>query len=150
MAVKSKNLRDTRIELFREVCKSHGVKVTPQRLEIFLEIMDAHDHPGADEIYNSVRERMPTVSFDTVYRSLATFEQLGLIGKVLLFEDRARFDPNTETHHHMVCAECKTITDFYWPEFDCADLPPGTEGWGRVRSKHIRIRGTCARCAGEE
>lgn len=150
MSNESDNLREERISLFRKVCKEHRIKVTPQRLEIFVEVMDASDHPSAEDIFTRVSRRMPTISLDTVYRTLTTFDQYGLISKVHFFEDKTRFDPNRDVHHHMVCNECKRVLDFYWPELDEADLPPQTEGWGRVDTKHLQVRGICAECLSSE
>ena len=143
---KNARLREDRIKRFREVCKAHGIKVTHQRLEIFFEVVDAKDHPSAEDIYHRVRSRMPTVSFDTVYRTLATLEQFGVIAKVQLLLDKTRFDPNMEIHHHVVCSECKAILDFYWPHFDDFDLPEEVRQWGDVSSKHIHVKGICADC----
>ena len=146
----SKRLTEQRIELFRRVCKEQGIKVTPQRLEIFLEIMDADDHPSAEEVFSHVRKKMPTISLDTVYRTLSTFDKYGLIDRVHFFEGKTRFDPNTKHHHHLVCTRCQSVMDFYWPEIDVAELPPETEGWGRVENKHVQVRGLCSKCLSEE
>lgn len=139
-------LRDERIKLFKDVCKSHNIKVTHQRLEIFLEVMDAHDHPCAEDIYHRVRERLPTISFDTVYRTLATLEHCGVIAKVQLLADKTRYDPNMEPHHHVVCTECSSILDFSWNRFDEADLPKEVRQWGDISSRHIQVRGICTDC----
>jgi len=39
-------------------------------MEIFREVAQAGDHPDAEKVFQGVRERMPTVSLDTVYRTL--------------------------------------------------------------------------------
>jgi Fur family peroxide stress response transcriptional regulator len=141
-----KSLREKRIELFRKVCKEQGIKVTPQRLEIFLEVMDADDHPSAEDLFRRVRRRMPTITLDTVYRTLSTFDKQGLIAKVHLFEDKTRFDPNTNRHHHLVCTKCRSVMDFYWPAIDAVGLPPEAAGWGKAESKHVQVRGLCSKC----
>lgn len=78
---------------FRKVCKEHGIKVTHQRLEIFREVIRDHDHPSAEDIYSRVKDRLPCISLDTVYRNLAAFESYGFIGRVQIV-DKIRFDPN--------------------------------------------------------
>jgi Fur family peroxide stress response transcriptional regulator len=138
--------RKEQILLFKKVCRENGMKGTPQRLEIFLEIMSAVDHPAAEEIYERVRVRLPTVSLDTVYRTLATLERCGLISRVRLLSDRARFDPNTSLHHHVVCRVCDSVRDFYWKDFDGTEIPQEIKGWGCIDVKHIQMIGTCAEC----
>lgn len=147
MDIETHSKSEDRIRLFKEVCKEQGIKVTPQRLEIFLETIKAEDHPSAEDIYERVRARMPTVSLDTVYRTLTTFDRLGIVAKVQFLEDKTRFDPNMKTHHHMICAQCKSIVDFYWSQFDKAELPSDVAGWGTVQNKLVQIRGICAECA---
>lgn len=66
----SKRIAEEKILLFKKVCRENGMKGTPQRLEIFLEIMGAADHPAAERALPGTRTvRLPTVSLDTVYRN---------------------------------------------------------------------------------
>jgi len=137
---------DDKIELLKNVCKEHGVKLTHQRLEIYHEIIAAKDHPSAEDIYNRVKNRIPTISLDTVYRTLTSFHSWGIISKIYLFNDRIHFDPHTKPHHHMLCTKCNELCDFYWPEFDRIDLPEEVKEWGKTENKIIEIRGICKRC----
>lgn len=146
MGTKTHRLREEKILRLKKICKDQGIKVTPQRLEIFLEVIDSEDHPSAEDVFRAVRARLPTISLDTVYRTLATFDRYGLISKVHFFEDRARFDPNTKHHHHMVCTQCKRVMDFQWPELEHTSLPAETEQWGHVHAKHLQVLGTCSEC----
>lgn len=141
-----KQSRNQKIELFRNVCKKHGIKVTPQRLEIFLQVIAANNHPSAEEVFRRVQKKLPTVSLDTVYRTLTTFNEQGLIAKVHFLDDKTRFDPNTQQHHHTICIECGTIMDFAWPEIDAMTLPSELGGWGKVSERQLLVRGVCSRC----
>lgn len=145
----SRRLSNEELDLFRTVCKERGIKVTPQRLEIFREIMRAHDHPSADDIYSRVKDRLPSISLDTVYRTLSTFESCGLISRVQFLEDKTRFDPNRRNHHHMFCTVCKGLRDFYWVDFDNAEFPSEILQWGRPQTRHVQVRGVCSKCSGQ-
>jgi Fur family peroxide stress response transcriptional regulator len=134
------------IDFFRKICNERGIKVTPQRLEIFLETVRSRDHPSAEDVYDRVKTRLPTISLDTVYRTLATFERCGLVVKVQFLEDRLRFDTNLEAHHHLFCTDCKNVVDFSWPEFDSLALPQEVAEWGLPESKQVSIRGKCRSC----
>ena len=50
--------------------------------------------------------RVPTISLDTVYRTVATLADLGLVRRVALTPGPARYDANTTRHHHFVCTRC--------------------------------------------
>ena len=133
-----------------ELLRSRGVRVTHQRLEILRELVSSDGHPSAEQVHESVVARLPAISLDTVYRTIALFEEMGLIRRVEVLDDRGRFDANLEPHHHLVCVRCKRIEDIHWPEFDRLLPPPETESWGRVSSRHVEFRGLCRECLEKE
>lgn len=145
---KTRRFPEEEFNAFRKVCKERGIKVTPQRLEIFREVMRAHDHPSVEDIYIRVKDRLPSISLDTVYRNLAALESYGLIGRVQIV-DKIRFDPNRKLHHHLFCTVCKGLTDFYWADFDELAPPLDVSEWGQPETKHVQIRGVCSKCAEE-
>lgn len=141
-----KIVTEEQIDHFEETCREAGLKITHQRLEIFKELASRADHPSADMVYRSIKEKMPTVALDTVYRTLATFEHYGLIARVMAFDDHARFDADLYPHHHMVCTECGSIMDFCWEKLDGLDTPPEAGAWGSITHRHIVLRGICRDC----
>ena len=141
---------DRSLEMLREQCRQAGIKVTHQRLEIFREISRAKDHPSAEILYERLKRRLPTISLDTVYRTLATFEGLGLIKKVHLLSEQTRFDPDTGIHHHFICARCRKIIDFDWPDFDSVRPPEQTGQFGKVLGQQAELRGICKECLEKE
>ena len=130
----------------KEICEETGIKLTHQRLEIFKEIMSAYDHPSAEVIHRRLREKLPTIAIDTVYRTLATFDELGIVKKLQVMGEGALFDANLDWHHHFVCTRCKGVEDIYWPEFDNSLLPEEAGRMGQVQSRHLELRGICNRC----
>jgi Fur family peroxide stress response transcriptional regulator len=135
-----------KLDTFEKICRDNGLKMTHQRLQIFSELASSAEHPSAESIFKGLVARFPTLSLDTVYRTLFTFEKLGIISKVQAIDDRARFDTNPLPHHHIICTKCKNIVDFYWPAFDEIQLPHETKKWGRVKSRQVEVRGLCDRC----
>jgi Fur family transcriptional regulator, peroxide stress response regulator len=131
---------------FENACRQAGLRVTPQRLEIFRELSIAADHPSAETIHKRLLKKFPTISLDTVYRTLATFAQQGLIDKVETVESQARFEVRISRHQHLVCSRCKRITDFIWSSFEEAELPEELAAWGRIEKKNAVVYGVCRRC----
>ena len=140
----------TSFDELRRICKKAGIKLTPQRLEIFEEISGSKDHPSAEALYEKLKKRMPTISLDTIYRTLNTFEKLGLIKRVHLLNDQARFDSDMESHHHFICTRCKRIVDFKWPGFDSIAPPEDVEKFGKILGQHAELRGICKDCLEKE
>jgi Fur family transcriptional regulator, peroxide stress response regulator len=138
---------ECRMAAFLEACRREEVKVTFQRMEIFREVASTEEHPDADRVYTRVRKRIPTVSLDTVYRTLALLEKLHLISRVHVLSERTRFDANTRPHHHFVCTRCGLIRDFSSPETDHFEVPHEVRSWGSVDSVHLELRCICSPCA---
>lgn len=135
-----------RIECFKAGCRSAGVKLTHQRLEIFREIAASQEHPDAEAIMRAVQPRMPTVSMDTVYRTLWLLNDLGLISTLVPRQTSIRFDANLAVHHHFTCIRCGMIRDFESPELDTLALPEGVRHMGSIVSTRIEVRGICDSC----
>lgn len=137
---------EAKLRAFRELCRQINLKLTHQRLEIFNVLSSMLDHPSAEDVFEEVKKRIPTIAFDTVYRTLSLFERHGLISKVNYLEGRTRYDSVTERHFHLICTRCRKIEDFYWPEVDQLQLPKETRRWGSIENKHLELRGLCQDC----
>ena len=138
---------ERRVTRFEQTCRDAGIKLTHQRLEIFREVAGTQDHPDAETVYNKVRKRLPTVSMDTVYRTLWMLNDLGLITTLGSGHERTRFDANLDHHHHFVCVRCGLTRDFYSDEFDKLDVRNALKDVGEAESTHVEVRGVCRSCA---
>ena len=141
---------ERRMARFEAVCRSSGAKLTHQRMEIFREVARTGDHPDAETVYQGVRDRMPTVSMDTVYRTLWWLKDLGLITMLGPPRERARFDANLDRHHHFVCTRCGMTHDFFSEAFDRLKLPASLSSIGHPKKTHVEVRGLCLQCTAEE
>ena len=146
----SKREIDRRMERFVEVCRNSGVKLTHQRMEIFREVAQNGNHPDAEKVYQGVRERMPTMSLDTVYRTLWLLKDLGLITTLGSPRERTRFDANLTHHHHFLCVQCGLTRDFNNDEFDELMLPESVKAFGYVETTQVKIKGVCRKCIAKE
>ncbi len=139
-------LHDRQLEQLKQLCNETGIKLTHQRLEIFRELMAANDHPSAEQIHKRIHKKLPTIAIDTVYRTLATFDELGLVKKLHVLNERTLFDNNLKVHHHFICTRCKKVEDLYWSDFDKSQLPESVTDFGEIQSRHLEIHGVCQKC----
>ncbi|MBS2015472.1 MAG: transcriptional repressor [Deltaproteobacteria bacterium] len=123
-----------------------GIKLTHQRLEIFRELASTMDHPDAETLFKSVQRRVPTVSLDTVYRTLWMLRDLGLVTTLGPNRDAVRFDVNVDPHHHYVCTKCGLVRDFESHELDTLRVPETVKGFGTIASAQVEVRGLCEDC----
>ncbi|SNR85830.1 Fur family transcriptional regulator [Desulfurobacterium atlanticum] len=102
---------DKLVERFKEITRAKGLKVTPQRVAIYRELVSRYDHPSAEEIYEALKNKFAGISLATVYRTLTNLEKIGLAQKVATVNGIARFDGNVKPHSHFICTECGRVID---------------------------------------
>ncbi len=145
-----KNITKKSADHFVRACRKKGLKATNQRREIMRELLKTKEHPDAETIFRKVRKRLPAISLDTVYRTLRVFEDNGDVFRVATFNDRARYDANTSSHHHFVCSYCGRIVDCHCPVLDRFQAPRELARLGRIDRVHIEFRGLCSHCQTRE
>ncbi len=141
---------DRRIERLRTIAREAGLKLTHQRREVFRELAASEEHPDAERIFRAVQQRVPTVSLDTVYRTLWMLHDLGLVRTLGPKGEALRFDANLDRHHHFCCVRCGLVRDFESAELDALRVPDSVRRLGRVVDAHVEVRGHCANCDKEQ
>ena len=139
-----------KLDAFAAACRERGLSVTHQRLAIYEAVLSSRTHPGAEEIYQAVRGRFPTISRGTVYRTLDTLCEMGLVTDVHRAADTARFEAALEPHHHLVCLGCRRIVDLYDESLLRIPARAGrnakTTGF-EITGYQIQFIGYCRRCS---
>ncbi|GMV64305.1 MAG: hypothetical protein AMXMBFR75_01130 [Candidatus Hinthialibacteria bacterium] len=135
-----------RVEEFKSAIQKAGAKLTHQRLIIFQEVASSLEHPDAETVFRAVRKQIPTISLDTVYRTLNFLSDLGVVSSLSPCRERMRFDANLSRHHHYVCLECGKVMDFKSMELDEITLPVSAMENGSIVSTHVEVRGICNFC----
>lgn len=91
-----------------------GVRITRQRAALLRVLAGAADHPDAPELLRRARDLEPGVSLSTVYRTLSELEAQGVIQRVALEGQSARFEPADRSHHdHMIDVETGEVMEFH-------------------------------------
>ena len=104
-------------ELFA-LFRKNGYKVTTQRLAIYKFIKTREDHPTADQIYQGLKINYPTFSLGTIYKTLHTLNELGLIQELGFENGSIRYDPDITPHINVVCTSCGKIYDYKSKKID--------------------------------
>lgn len=88
------------------------LKATHQREVILHIVLGCKNHPSTEYIYELTKEKIPSISLATVYKTLETFANKGIISKTLTVEGQARYDPNLESHGHIYSTNSNEIIDY--------------------------------------
>jgi Fe2+ or Zn2+ uptake regulation protein len=80
-----------------------------------------------------------------VYQTLNDLASMGEVQALDLGTGSARFDPNLDAHHHLVCDHCGRIVDVYADA--SAVRVSGQQRHGfTISSTEVVFRGTCPNC----
>lgn len=116
-----------------------GIRPSAQRVAIAAYVLATDEHPTADQVWNRVKADFPMVSRATVYNTLQTFRECGLVQQLVLAEGSVVFDPKVEPHHHFVDDETGTIHDIPWTALRVGKVDE-LEGFD-VRDYMVVVRG---------
>lgn len=94
-----------------DMLKRLGLRVTPQRLAVLSLLEGNTTHPSAEDIYNQLKPRFPSLSLATVYNTLDLLAEAGELQEVRIRADKRHFDPNPAPHGHFFCRICRRIYD---------------------------------------
>jgi Fur family peroxide stress response transcriptional regulator len=122
-----------------------GFKRTPQRLAVLQYLDGNRSHQSAEEIYEAVVRKNPSISFATVYNTLNTLVRAGAVRELTIDPKRRRYDPLTGVHHHAFCLSCGKVMDVAGGVPVAIPQSLADEGFTATES-HIAFVGTCAEC----
>lgn len=99
------------IDKIVQIFKEKNLKLTLQRINIYSYLKSTCEHPSVDIIYNHIKQIIPSISLATVYKTLNTLVDAGLIRILNVCEENFRYDSNISTHGHIKCTECNKVED---------------------------------------
>lgn len=123
-----------------------GYKLTQRRQEI-LEFFAAQEkYFTAKQLYDFMEDKYPGISFDTVYRNLHLYHDLGILESTdLNAEKNFRMNCGYAHHHHFICNRCgKTKNIEYCPMQTIENELGNCE----IQGHKFEIYGLCPNCIG--
>jgi len=111
-------MNTTEIEHVHSKLAQHQLKATAQRVLIYQTIIGCKNHPSVEQIYSLINPSHPSISLATVYNTLETFAQQGLINKLSTKEGQMRYDPILDSHGHIYCTNTQEIVDYFDEELN--------------------------------
>lgn len=119
---------------------------TTQRSLVLEAVKEMRSHVTADEVYDTIVKKYPSISRGTVYRNLNLLSNMGEIRKVEMPSGADRFEHQCQEHYHARCVKCGRVFDVEM-EF-IADLEKNikdTHGF-EFTSHDIIFKGICHKC----
>lgn len=131
------------IENLSEQLKSKGIRPSYQRIKVLEYLHQKGGHPTVDEIYRSLAVEIPSLSKVTIYNTLHTLVEAGLVQAVDIDQAEIRYDITLTSHGHFQCEACGTIYNF---QVSMEHVP--VEGLNRfeINQRNVYFKGTCPDC----
>ena len=123
-------------------------RMTRQRAAVSEALEDLPDFRSAQQLHELLRARGDAVGLATVYRTLQTLAEGGLVD-VLRTEDGEslyRKCERSEHHHHLVCRGCGTAVEIDGPTVETWASQVGAAHGFTDITHTIELFGTCEAC----
>ena len=131
------------IEFLSDHLKRKGVRPSYQRIKVLEYLRQNGGHPTVDEIYRALRPAIPSLSKVTIYNTLRTFVEVGLLQAVEIDESEKRYDIAVNTHGHFQCEACGAIYDF---QVAIDQVPVEGLSHFKITQKKVYFKGLCPDC----
>ncbi len=126
-----------------EFLNAHDIKPSYQRIKVYEHLVHSENHPSAELIYRELIKTIPTLSKTTIYNSLKTFVEKGIVKVVTVDGNEMHYDPVLEEHGHFRCKKCGKLYNFHIDSNQSfSELVSGFE----VEERNIYLKGICNQC----
>jgi Fur family transcriptional regulator, ferric uptake regulator len=133
---------------FIDYLRSEGKNITPERLDILDTVIKQKTHFKIDDIIHKMTKSDKPVSRATVYRTIKTIEDAGLVKYLRSINDEKIYEVQKEHHDHMICESCGRIIEFHDTELEkLQDEICSSHGFSPQRHT-MKIFGICEECKG--
>ncbi len=96
-----------------------GKRSTPQRHAVCQSLVEHGGHPTVAEVFERVRATFPMISQATVYNTIDTLEELGLVHRLdIANHEHTHYDLDLDPHVNIVCTNCGKISDLHIEALD--------------------------------
>ena len=136
------------IDLFRRFISKRGLRNTPEREEIILEIFSSIDHFDIDELYLRLRKKGSRISKASIYRNIPLIMQCNLIREVWHEDGHMHYEPlyGVSHHCHLRCLRCGEVIEFVAGEIKAIERRLAEKHNFEIVDHRLNVVGLCSKC----
>jgi len=135
---------DFSLEFLTRQLKGKDIRPSYQRIKVLEYLYKKGGHPTADEIYHELSNDIPSLSKSTIYNTLYTLVDAGLVHDVEIDKNENRFDITLSDHGHFQCKACGMIFNF---EITIDQVPVVGLDQFEITQKNVYFKGLCPACS---
>lgn len=124
-----------------------SLKHTPARVHVLKFFSDECGPINAEHIAKHIKDK--SINLVTIYRTLKSFEEAGIIRRVNLNQDSVYYELAEHHHHHIICTGCGTLE-----EFETCHISPLTKSilthskkFKSITDHSLEVFGLCNKCS---
>ena len=148
-----KHHMDQNKEYYQDVLKhlrEKGVRITETRKAVIDFIIQSHDHPSADMIYQALLPAFPNMSLATVYNNLKVLIDEGFVSELKVRnETTTYYDFMGHQHLNVICEKCGRIADMDLDLPDVQQEAADQTGYQITKSQMV-VYGICPDCVARQ
>ncbi len=101
------------------------------------------NHPTVDTIYKDILDDIPTLSKTTVYNTLKTFQESGVVQVITIEDNEVKYDATVDKHAHFKCCQCGRLFDL---SMDTKVLRTKSVDGHIINESQLYYKGICKSC----
>lgn len=127
--------------------RQYGLHVTTQRMAVWRAVSRL-SHQTAEDIEQTVRVELGTISRQSVYDILAALAGRGLVRRIEPAGSPARYEVRVrDNHHHLICRACRRTVDVDCAVGEAPCLTPNDDAGFEIDEAEVIYWGQCPDCA---
>jgi Fur family ferric uptake transcriptional regulator len=130
--------------------RTHGYRLTPQRLAIIQILDETHGHLSAADIFLLANQRVPGLTEATVYRTLDFLVAHGMALIAHIGSGRIVYESSSHDHHHLICRKCGKSAEISHTDLSALFKQFQTTTGYRIDASHVTFFGLCPSCLADQ
>ena len=126
--------------------RSHGFRVTSQRMAILHVLQHASKHLSPAQVYKQARRNLPGLTETTVYRTLEFLAENGLVWSTNTGNGHLMYEIAGDNHHHLICRSCGSEVEVKSAPLNIVYSKLEAASGYLLTGNHTTFVGLCPKC----
>ena len=135
-------------EVLENFIRSKNLRRSEQRQQILDVFLKTEKHLTAEDLYNIVKKKNPSIGYATIYRSLKLFSEAGLCRELQVDDGTTRYEHlyNHKHHDHLICTKCGKFVEIESPEIEALQNQLAKKNGFELIKHRLELYGLCSVC----